>query len=115
RVFINLFAATMLTAVTVQNVALMWVAIEATTITSAMVIPLTRTKASVEASWKYILICSVGIALAFTGTVLAYFDFVSTAGDVPGSLNWTVLRNAAPSLHPDVVHLAFTFLVIGCG
>src|SRR5215831_4275251 len=75
RIFMNAFAFTMLVAVTIQNVALMWVAIEATTITSAIVIPLHRTKASVEASWKYILICSVGIALAFAGTVLAYFDF----------------------------------------
>src|SRR5712691_11851197 len=115
RIFTNAFVFTMLAAVTIQNVAFMWVAIEATTITSAMVIPLTRTKASVEASWKYILICSVGIALAFTGTVLAYFDFVSTAGEVPGSLNWTVLRNAAPSLHPELLHLAFAFLVVGYG
>src|SRR5713101_650223 len=103
RIFTNAFVFTMLAAVTIQNVALMWVAIEATTITSAMVIPLTRTKASVEASWKYILICSVGIALAFAGTVLAYFDFVTTAGEVPGSLNWTVLRETAPSLHPQLL------------
>src|SRR5436190_11709899 len=115
RIFTNAFAFTMLAAVTVQNVALMWVAIEATTIMSALVIPLRRTKASVEASWKYILICSVGIALAFTGTVLAYFDFVSTAGDVPGSLNWTVLRDAAHSLHPELLQLAFAFILVGYG
>ncbi len=115
RVFMSAFAFTMLAAVTVQNVALMWVAIEATTITSAMVIPLRRTKASVEASWKYILICSVGIALAFTGTVLAYFDFVAIAGDVPNALNWAVLRQEAPALHPFVLQLAFAFLVVGYG
>lgn len=115
RGFMNAFAFTMLVAVTVQNVALMWVALEATTITSAMVIPLHRTKASVEASWKYILICSVGIALAFTGTVLAYFDFVATAGDVPGALNWSVLRDAAPSLHPELLRLAFAFTLVGYG
>jgi hydrogenase-4 component F len=115
RIFTNAFVFTMLVAVTIQNVALMWVAIEATTITSAMVIPLTRTKASVEASWKYLLICSVGIALAFAGTVLAYFDFVTTAGQIPGSLNWTVLRATAPSLHPQLLQLAFAFLLIGYG
>jgi hydrogenase-4 component F len=115
HIFTNAFAFTMLAAVTMQNVALMWVAIEATTITSAMVIPLHRTKASVEASWKYLLICSVGIALAFAGTVLAYFDFVSTAGDVPGALNWPVLQSAAPSLHPELLRLAFAFIVIGYG
>src|SRR5712691_5845088 len=115
RIFTNAFVFTMLGAVTIQNVALMWVAIEATTITSAMVIPLTRTKASVEASWKYILICSVGIALAFAGTVLAYVDFVTTAGEVPGSLNWTVLRATAPSLHPQLLQLAFAFILVGYG
>jgi hydrogenase-4 component F len=115
HIFLNAFSFTMLAAVTVSNVALMWVAIEATTITSAMAIPLHRTKASVEASWKYILICSVGIALAFTGTVLAYFDFVSTAGQVPDALNWSVLRDAAPSLHPELLQLAFAFIVVGYG
>src|SRR5437660_340364 len=58
---------------------------------------------------------SVVIALAFTGTVLAYFDFVSTAGEVPGSLNWDVLRDAAPSLHPELLQLAFAFILIGYG
>ena len=115
RIFQNTFALTMLMAVMANNVALMWVAIEATTIASAVAIPLDRTKASVEASWKYLLICSVGIALAFTGTVLAYFDFVSTAGRVPGALNWDVLRNAAPSLHPELMRLAFAFILIGYG
>jgi hydrogenase-4 component F len=115
RIYTNAFALTMLTAVTIHNVALMWVAIEATTITSAMAIPLNRTKASVEASWKYLLVCSVGIALAFTGTILAYFDFVATAGEVPGSLNWTVLRGAASSLHPELLQLAFAFILVGYG
>jgi hydrogenase-4 component F len=115
HIFMNAFAFTMLAAVVVQNVALMWVAIEATTIMSAMVIPLTRTKASVEASWKYLLLCSIGIALAFAGTVLGYFDFVSTAGDVAGALNWTVLRAAAPRLRPELLQMAFAFVLVGYG
>jgi hydrogenase-4 component F len=115
RIYMSAFAGTMLVAVTVQNVALMWVAIEATTITSALAIPLHRTKASVEASWKYLLVCSVGIALAFTGTILAYFDFVATAGQVPGSLNWTALRSAAPARHAELLELAFAFILVGYG
>jgi hydrogenase-4 component F len=115
RVFANLFAFTMLLAVTTNNVGLMWISIEATTITSAVLIPLHLTKASVEASWKYILIGSVGIALAFAGTVLGYFDFVQLAGRAESALNWTVLVAAAPSLHPAVIQLAFVFILIGYG
>ena len=105
----------MLAAVLVANVGLMWVAIEATTIVSALLIPLRVTKASVEASWKYILIGSVGIALAFVGTVLAYFDFVGHSGAAADALNWPVLMVAAPHLPPDVMRLAFVFLLVGYG
>ncbi|MBI4593185.1 MAG: hydrogenase 4 subunit F [Candidatus Rokubacteria bacterium] len=115
RIFGNLFTFTMLFAVTSNNVGFMWIAIEATTITSAMLIPLHVTKASVEASWKYILIGSIGIALAFAGTVLGYFDFVNLAGRQDTALNWTVLMAAAPHLHPPVIQLAFVFILIGYG
>jgi hydrogenase-4 component F len=57
----------------------------------------------------------VGIALAFTGTILAYFDFVSTAGQVPDALNWSALRGAAPALHPQLLQLAFAFILVGYG
>jgi hydrogenase-4 component F len=115
RIFGNLFTFTMLFAVTSNNVGFMWIAIEATTITSAMLIPLHVTKASVEASWKYILIGSIGIALAFAGTVLGYFDFVNLAGRQEDALNWTVLMAAAPHLHAPVIQLAFVFILIGYG
>ena len=115
RVFSSLFAFTMLVAVTANNVGVMWIAIEATTIASAVIVPLTVTKASVEASWKYILIGSVGIALAFVGTVLGYFDFVTLVGQREYALNWTVLLANAPVLHPPVIQLAFVFILIGYG
>jgi hydrogenase-4 component F len=105
----------MLVAVTTNNVALMWVAVEATTITSAVLVPLHPSPASVEASWKYVLIGSVGIALAFVGTVLAYFDFVALAGQSESALNWTSLIAAAPAMHPAAMQLAFVFLLVGYG
>jgi hydrogenase-4 component F len=112
---INLFIAAMLLAVSANNLGLMWIAVEATTIFSAFIIPLNLSKASVEASWKYILIGSVGIALAFAGTVLAYFDFVTLSGRAENALNWTVLLATAPALHPEVMRLAFVFLLVGYG
>lgn len=115
QIFINLFIAMMLLAVAANNVGVMWIAIEATTIFSAFIIPLTLTKASVEASWKYILLGSVGISLAFAGTVLAYFDFVALSGRIENALNWDVLLSTAPVLHPEVMQLAFVFLLVGYG
>jgi len=115
HVFTNLFIAAMLLAVSANNVGVMWITVEATTVFSAFIIPLKLNKASIEASWKYILLCSVGIALAFTGTVLGYFDFVSLAGRSETALNWTTLMETAPALHPDVMRLAFVFLLVGFG
>lgn len=115
QIFINLFIAMMLLAVAANNVGVMWIAIEATTIFSAFIIPLSLSKASVEASWKYILLGSVGIALAFAGTVLAYFDFVALSGRVENALNWDVLISQAPILHPEVMQIAFVFLLVGYG
>lgn len=115
HVFINLFIAAMILAVTANNVGIMWVALEATTVFSALIIPLRLTKWSVEASWKYILIGSVGIALAFAGTVLSYFDFVALSGRVENALNWPVLRATAPLLHPEVMRLSFVFILVGYG
>jgi len=115
RIYANLFACTMLVAVSTSNLGVMWVAIEATTVTSALLIPVRRTKAALDASWKYLFIGSVGIALAFAGTVLAFVDYATTGGDLELALNWTTLRTAAPSLHPEVAQLAFVFLLVGFG
>jgi len=111
----ELFLFTMLLAVTVNNVGVMWVAVEATTIITAFLVGLRRSRAALEASWKYILIGSVGIALAFLGTVLAYFNFVQRVGVTPFALHWTVLSRVAGALDPDVTRLAFVFLLVGYG
>ena len=64
---------------------------------------------------SYLLIGSVGIALAFTGTVLAHVDYATTGADVNLALHWTTLRQAATALHPQVARLAFVFLLVGFG
>jgi len=105
----------MLLALVANNVGVMWVAVEATTITSAFLVGLQRSKSSLEASWKYILIGSVGIALAFLGTVLGYFNFVQRVGHAEFALNWTVLSQVAGKLNGDVLRLCFVFILIGYG
>jgi hydrogenase-4 component F len=93
----------------------MWVAVEGTTLASVFLVNFERTRASLEASYKYLLICSVGIAVAFLGTVLVYFANIQLFGDEEYALRWTTLLRLAPDLAPQVVELAFVFLVVGYG
>src|SRR5437016_4982252 len=111
----HLFVFTMLLAVTTDDVGLMWVAIEGTTLASVFLVNFEGTRASLEAAYKYLLICSVGIAIAFLGTVLVYFADIQLFGDEAYALRWTTLLRLAPGLAPRVVQLAFVFLVVGYG
>ena len=115
RPLFHLFVLTMLLAVTTDNVGLMWVAIEGTTLASVFLITLERTRASLEAAYKYLLICSVGIAVAFLGTVLVYYAEVQAFGRTDQSLYWSTLAAVAPRLPGRIVELAFVFLLIGYG
>jgi len=111
----HLFVFTMLLAVSTDDVGLMWVAVEGTTLASVFLVNFERTRASLEASYKYLLICSVGIAIAFLGTVLVYFAGIQQFGDEAHALRWTTLQRLAPVLAPRVIELAFVFLVVGYG
>jgi hydrogenase-4 component F len=113
--FFHLFVFTMLLAVTTDDLGVMWVAVEGTTLASVFLVNFERTRASLEASYKYVLICSVGIALAFLGTVLVYFADVTRFGGGEHALRWIVLQQAAPELPGPIVELAFVFLLVGYG
>src|SRR6266576_436473 len=115
RPLFHLFVFTMLLAVSTDDVGLMWVAIEGTTLASVFLVNFERTRPSLEASYKYLLICSVGIAVAFLGTVLVYFAGIQQFGDEAHALRWTTVVRLAPGLAPRVIELAFVFLVVGYG
>lgn len=114
-VLVQAFVATMLLAVLAANVAVLWMAIEGTTIVTTFLVGHRRTRGSLEASWKYIVICSVGIALAFLGTVLVYLTAVHGGAPSAHALDWTSLVAEAPRLSPGVVRLGFALLVLGYG
>jgi len=114
-VLVEVFVAAMVLAVLAANLGVMWVAIEATTIATAFLVGHHRTRASLEASWKYVIIGSVGVALAFLGTVLVYFASRHAPGLHAASLDWTVLVAHAPLLNRHVVRLAAGLLVLGYG
>ena len=79
-VLVQVFVTCMLGAVLAANLGAMWVAVEATTIATTFLVGHRRNDRALEASWKYIIICSVGIALAFLGTVLVYFAALHPVG-----------------------------------
>jgi hydrogenase-4 component F len=112
---IQAFVSCMLVAVLAANLGVMWVAVEATTITTTFLVGHRQTSGALEASWKYMVICSAGIALAFLGTALVYYAGLHAAGHPAASLGWTSLMAAAPRLDPGVMRLAVALLVLGYG
>jgi hydrogenase-4 component F len=114
-VLVQAFVAAMLLAVLAANVGVLWLAIEATTIVTTFLVGHRRTKGALEASWKYIVICSVGIALAFFGTVLVYMTALHAGGHSAGALDWTSLMANARRLDPSVLRLGFALVVLGYG
>lgn len=110
----HIFIWTMLATVSVANLGLLWVGIEATTLASALLVGFYRTKAALEAAWKYIILCTVGITFALFGVLLTYYAAVQANGD-GASLEWTALSARAAQLDPALMKLAFVFILIGFG
>jgi hydrogenase-4 component F len=111
----QLFLATMLAVLLVENLGLMWVAVEATTLASALLVGFYRTELAVEAAWKYLLLCTVGITLALFGVLLIYYAGVRAGAPEEALLSWRTLVALAPSLDPGLVRLAFVFALVGYG
>jgi hydrogenase-4 component F len=111
----QLFGFTMLVALTTNNMGILWVAMEAATLTTVLLVSVYRTAASLEAAWKYFILCGVGIALALFGTVLLYMAAEKIFGAQGGALLWTHLDSAKGRLDPNIITLAFAFLFIGYG
>lgn len=112
---LNVFISSMILVVSTDNLAIIWIAIEATTIVSTPLIGLgfTKRELAIEAAWKYIILCSVGITFALLGTFIAYY--ASTAISESGSLSFVKLKENANLLNPTTMKLAFIFILVGYG
>lgn len=110
----QLFCWTMFIVLLVKNLGLMWVAIEATTLISALLISFKFTRAALEATWKYIMVCTVGICLALLGTLVLYYAQIDALG-TDKALSWYYLHQNAAILDPRLTKLALLFIVIGYG
>ncbi len=109
----NLFCFSMLLVPALNNLGMLWVAIEMTTLVSAFLVGFYNTKKSVEAAWKYIIICSVGIILALLGTIL--FSYAMAASGAVKSLNWSDMVIAAGKMDKNIIKIAFIFILAGYG
>lgn len=113
--FFHLFLFTMILAVTSNNLVLMWVAIEATTLGSVFLVGLYGHKSSLEAAWKYVLICTVGVAFALYGTILVYSNSFNVFQNADQAMLWTEVVKGAAQLDPMIMRLAFVFVLVGFG
>ena len=109
------FLAAMVVAVCANNIGVIWVAIEATTVITAFLVGHHRTRTALEATWKYVVICSVGIAIAFLGTVLLYYAAEHAGAPAAAALNLDVLTTHAGGLDSGTARLAGGLLLIGYG
>jgi hydrogenase-4 component F len=108
------FMLAMYLVLTTNNMGIMWVAMEGATLATVLLVSLYRTPESIEAAWKYFILCGVGIAQALFGTILLYYAAVQI-GDGENALLWSVLYENADKLNPEILEIAFVFLLIGYG
>jgi hydrogenase-4 component F len=115
HVMFQMFIFSMLLALLTNNFGVMWIATELATLSTVLLISIYRTPNSIEAAWKYFILCGVGIALALFGTVLLYFAAESIFGEGEGALSWTNLYAVRGQLEPNIMRLAFIFFIVGYG
>jgi hydrogenase-4 component F len=113
---VHVFVATMVLTVLADNLGLLWIAMEATTITSAILIGYHGHRHGLEAAWKYIVVTTIGISFGLFGTVLVYA--AGAAAHVTTGLagmNWSALVKVGPALDPGIVRIGFVFVMVGYG
>ncbi|HAF96081.1 MAG: hypothetical protein A2021_01640 [Elusimicrobia bacterium GWF2_52_66] len=109
----NIFTLSMFLVTLVENLGLMWVCVEMTTLASAFLVGFHTTKKAIEAAWKYVIICSVGLVLALIGVILFYYALNTGTG--AKTLNWHDMLLHAGNLDPHIVKIAFIFILVGYG
>jgi hydrogenase-4 component F len=102
-------------ALLANNIGVMWVAIELATLTTVLMVGIYRTHEALEAAWKYLILASVGIALALFGTILVYMAARPVVGEGIDGMVWTVLIAHANAFDPAMLNVAFVFLLLGYG
>jgi hydrogenase-4 component F len=98
-----------------RNLGLSWLGIELTTITSAILVAISHKRAAVEAAWKYVVLCSLGLLVALLGLLLIYGMIAHSGQTALTALNFTALRAHASLFSSATAKLALVFLTVGIG
>ena len=107
------FIATMLLVVSTPNLGVMWVGIEGTTLATTLLVGFYRNKQAVEAAWKYVILCTVGISFALLGTMLLFAAAAPLLGQSLSALDWRMLPTIASQLDQNLFRLGVLFAVVG--
>src|SRR3954465_12556678 len=102
-------------ALVANNIGLLWVAVEFATLSTVVMVGIYRTPQALEAAWKYFILGSVGIGLAFFGTILVYLAAQDVLGEGLAAMALTRLIAEGSRFDPALLNLAFVFLLVGYG
>jgi hydrogenase-4 component F len=111
---VHAFVATMVVTALADNLGVLWIAMEGTTITSAVLVGYHGHHHGLEAAWKYIIVTTIGISFGLFGTVLVYAAASAVQGGA-GAMSWSAIMNVAHSLDPGIVRIGFIFVMVGYG
>ncbi|MBI4256593.1 hypothetical protein HY626_00885 [Candidatus Uhrbacteria bacterium] len=114
-VSVPLFVLSMLVAIFANNVGLLWVGLEATTLSTTLLVSFYGKKSSMEAAWKYIVLCSTGIALGLFGILVLGYAGAGAGLHEAEAFRMNLLQDVAGTMNPGIVMWAFVFLFIGFG
>jgi hydrogenase-4 component F len=115
HLWIQLSIGAMVAVPLMNNLGLMWVATETTTLFTALLVAFVRRGHALEAAWKYLMLGAVGLGFALFGLLLTYYAASHALGDAAGALDWDELRANAALLDPDLMRFAFALVLVGFG
>jgi hydrogenase-4 component F len=98
-----------------NNLGILWIAVELTTLASVFLVAFHNAETSLEAAWKFLMLGSLGLGFALLGTVLLFAAAQGRLGEGMTALNWTSFMRAAPDMHPFTLRLGVVFALIGYG
>ncbi|TSC85523.1 MAG: hydrogenase-4 component F [Parcubacteria group bacterium Gr01-1014_8] len=114
-VLLHLFVLAMMLAVVSNNTGIVWVALEGTTLVTTLLVGFYERKESLEAAWKYLILCSSGIAFGFLGILVMFYAASTTGAEGVIGMTWSGSALLEAALPVSVVKIAFVLLLIGFG